>query len=118
MAYAVIALAFLAVGLAVALARMSGKLAEARQVAETADGNALVARAAAAAAKSDKEDEVGRLRRALEALHHDLDVASADIVASGDPVARRARLAELAKKTKIVLGQTRPIAAPDKKDGK
>ena len=104
MPYLAAALALACVGLAIALVRVQGRAAEKDKTADAAVRDAAQLRAAKDIEAEGNKDEVARLRLALKTLHEEFNRAAVDVVASHDPVARRARMAELAKRAKISLG--------------
>lgn len=105
MPYFIVLLAFAVVGMAIALTRAYGKLSSADGARDVALRDAEQLRAALKISAESKTDEVMRLRTALMSLHKELERAMHDVIASQDPIARRARMSELAERTEIILGK-------------
>jgi L-asparaginase II len=104
----IVVLALACVGLAVALVRMSGKLAEEKTTRVNAEAN--VEQLAAAVKLSDgiHADETKRLQAILARYKVNVDQLEEDIVKCADPEIRRQRVKE--------LGQIVDIVPPKKKD--
>ncbi len=114
MGYVVAALALMVVGLAVALVRMSGKLAEQEERAAAAERGVDAFKTANEILEANKSDEVGRLERIIVRYRSELDKASADLITCQDPHVRKARLSDLGRVIDIIPAPKKPAPAGGK----